>query len=112
MADHVQPENMVVDFVGILVKATKGINLVVSTIRDRGINLQVVKSVLPNQGFWSSGVFLKSLRTPETLKKQEKSRICLKSKEIAVAYKARGSLSQGSRYFWPISIVIQAAFDR
>jgi hypothetical protein len=38
MADHVQPENMVVDLIGILVKATKGIDLVVSTIRDRGIN--------------------------------------------------------------------------
>ena len=38
MADHIESEDMVVDFVGVLVKATKGIDLVVSTIRDRGIN--------------------------------------------------------------------------
>ena len=38
MADDIKPKNVVVDFVSVLVEPAKGVDLVVSTVRHRGID--------------------------------------------------------------------------
>ena len=60
MADHVQLQDMIVDFIRVLVKSAKSIDLIVAAIRDRGV-YQTGRSLAQSSGnLWSVTIHAQS----------------------------------------------------